>query len=813
MCNNVYAQIPTITSFTPSSGPIGTTVTITGTNFSTIASNNIVWFGATKAPVSAATATQLTVTVPTGATYQPISVTISGNTACTNPPFTVTFPSSKVFDATAFASKVDFTTTGTGANPSNVAIGDIDGDGKPDLVVTNYTSNTISVFRNTSSSGSLTTGSFAPRIDFTTGTSPNYVAIGDIDGDGKPDLVVANFIGNQVSVFRNTSTPGSITAGSFSPKVDLTAGASPFSVYIGDIDRDGKPDLVVVNYNSGTISVLRNTSTSGSIGASSFAAKVDYTTGTNPYYAAIGDIDGDGKPDVVVANFNSSTVSVLRNTSTPGSITAGSFAAKVDLTTGQGTISVAVGDIDGDGKPDLAVLNSHTNTVSIFRNISTPGSITASSFDTKVDFTTGSSPYSVIMGDIDGDGKPDLAVADFGPSAVSILRNTSSSGAIGVGSFATKVDFDNNIGSWSISLGDIDGDGKPDLAIASTGINFVSVLRNTISDPTAPIVGTITQPTCTVSTGSVILNGLPATGTWTLIKIPGGTTTTGTGTSSTIIGLAAGTYTYTVTNSSGVTSIASSDVVINAQPLPPLAPTVGTITRPTCTISTGSVILNGLPSTGNWTLTVTPGGTTTTGIGTSSTVIALAVGTYTYTVTNATGCTSAESGNVDILLPKAGVIPRIKAKWGDVLICYNLEDSLTSYQWYNGSSVISGANGQYYLTNKQIGSYKVLTMDKNGCKNFSNAISIPISGTKSFSIYPNPASVSFAIKLDDESIGSAVVTILNSAGIKVMEFQFENLSDELLKEIPVSNLNDGIYIVKVLLNHTDLYYRRIVVSK
>ncbi len=170
----------------------------------------------------------------------------------------------------------------------------------------------------------------------------------------------------------------------------------------------------------------------------------------------------------------------------------------------------------------------------------------------------------------------------------------------------------------------------------------------TIGTPSAPTVGTITQPTCAVATGTVVLNGLPASGTWTLTRSPGGTTTTGTGTSKTISGLATGTYTFTVTNASGCTSIASANVIINAQPATPTAPTVGTITQPTCAVTTGSVVLNGLPSTGTWTLTRSPGGTTTTGTGTSKTISGLATGTYTFTVTNASGCTSVTSANVVI---------------------------------------------------------------------------------------------------------------------------------------------------------------------
>jgi hypothetical protein len=357
---------PAIFSFSPTSGPIGTAVTITGTNFNTTAANNTVYFGAVRATVTSATSTSLTVSVPAGATYQPITVTVGGLTCCSSKPFIVTFPTVASITSGSLASKVDFA---TGTNPDRIAIGDVDGDGKPDLIVCNSSSATVSVFRNTSTSGSVTSGLFAAGVDFTIGAGGNNIAIGDIDGDGKLDLVVTNYYGGTVSVLRNTSTSGSVTSGSFAAKVDFAPGAGPYHVAIGDIDGDGKPDLVVANGNSNTVSVLRNTSSPGSITSGSFAAKVDFTTGVNTVHVAIGDIDGDGRLDLVVTNLYGGTVSVLRNTSTSGSITSGSFAAKVDFATGAGPYDVAIGDIDGDGKPDLAVGNNNSNTVSVLQNM------------------------------------------------------------------------------------------------------------------------------------------------------------------------------------------------------------------------------------------------------------------------------------------------------------------------------------------------------------------------------------------------------------------------------------------------------------
>lgn len=459
---------PTITSFTPANGPVGTTVTITGTNFNATAANNSVFFGATKATVSAASATSLTVTVPAEATYQNIAATntATGLSAYSAKPFITTFPCGGVINANTFGTKVDLT---SGTQPFNVAVGDIDGDGKSDLVVANTGTTTVSIFRNTSTAGTI---SFAAKVDFTTGTAPQGVAIGDLDGDGKLDVAVADNGTSRVSVYRNLSTVGTV---SLSTKTDYTTGVNPSGVAIGDIDGNGKPEIITANSTANTASVLRNTCTVGTI---SFATKVDFTTGTSPFAIAIGDIDGDGKRDVVASNNGVSTVSVLRNTATTGTITAGSFAAKVDFTTGTNPFGVAIGDIDGDGKPEIAAANSGAATVSVLRNTSTSGTLTAGSFATKIDFATGANPFGVSLGDIDGDGKIDVAAANSNPATVSLLKNTATSGTITAGSFAAKVDYTTAATPYNVAIGDLDGDNKPDLATADFGAAKVSTFLN-----------------------------------------------------------------------------------------------------------------------------------------------------------------------------------------------------------------------------------------------------------------------------------------------------------------------------------------------
>ncbi len=168
-----------------------------------------------------------------------------------------------------------------------------------------------------------------------------------MNGDGKLDLVVADGIGATVSVLMNSGM------GTFGAKVDyvvadgVPTGFAPRSVALGDVNGDGRPDIAVANYDSNTLSVLVNS------GTGTFAPKVDYAT-ESPSSVAVGDMDGDGKVDLVVANQGSATASVLVNSGT------GTFATPVYYPTGRGPLAGAVGDVDGDGKLDLVVSNVST---------------------------------------------------------------------------------------------------------------------------------------------------------------------------------------------------------------------------------------------------------------------------------------------------------------------------------------------------------------------------------------------------------------------------------------------------------------------
>jgi hypothetical protein len=206
--------------------------------------------------------------------------------------------------------------------------------------------------------GANSSASFNPATNFTVGSNPNSVTVGDFNGDGKSDLAVANFYSNNVSVLLGTGT------GSFGAATNFTVGTRPISVTVGDFNGDGKSDLAVANYNSSNVSVLLGT------GTGSFGAATNFTVGTGPFSVTVGDFNGDGKSDLAVTNYNNNNVSVLLGTGT------GSFGTATNFTVGTGPFSVTVGDFNGDGKSDLAVANANSNNVSVLLNADPTATVT-----------------------------------------------------------------------------------------------------------------------------------------------------------------------------------------------------------------------------------------------------------------------------------------------------------------------------------------------------------------------------------------------------------------------------------------------------
>jgi hypothetical protein len=490
----VFSQ-PIIQSFSPTSGRIGTTVTIKGSGFDKVTSNNIVFFGAVRATISSCTDTSIITTVPSGASYQPITVTNNNGTAYSKLSFTVTFSdASTPFTPNSFLPKNDITTS---YYPHAISIADFNNDGKPDVVVPKGSSSTVSVLTNTSANGTI---SFSSPLELTAaGNSHECAATGDLDGDGKPDLVIANtWNTSSISIFRNTTTGATI---SFALKLDYAADNAPYSVAISDLDGDGKPDIITANNGSDHISLFRNTSTPGNI---SFDNRIDISAPTVPYSVVANDLDGDGKPELIYMTQNtSSNLSVMKNKSVKGSF---AFDNPIVLANLPAPFVPAVGDLDGDGLPDIAA-SCGGGYIVVKKNTSTPGNLSFSGL--QMTFSTADYAECVAIADIDGDGKPDLAATNRGTKSVSVLRNTSSSGSI---SFDSHVDY--TVGDIPIFLAvaDLNGDQRPDIVAANSSSTFISILTNAIG---ANITPTITSFTPSSGTGgtTVTIKGTNFTGT------------------------------------------------------------------------------------------------------------------------------------------------------------------------------------------------------------------------------------------------------------------------------------------------------------
>lgn len=287
--------------------------------------------------------------------------------------------------------------------------------------------------------------SFRPALEVSAGAGPWSVAIGDFNRDGKQDIAIVNFFADSVSVLLGDGTGG------FSPATNLPVGDIPVSVAVADLNGDGKEDIAVANVLSNEVSVLLGD------GAGNFGAATNFHVSSNPDAIAVADLNGDGKQDIVTANATSS-VSVLLGDGT------GNFAAATNFAVGIDPLSMVIGDFNDDGYQDIAVANWGSNTVSLLRG---DGS---GNFSSAVDFAVGDAPLALAMGDFNHDGKQDLAVANRFSNNIAILSGD------GAGGFSLIM-FDLDLHSdpnWVV-VGDFNGDGNPDLAVANDN-STVSIL-------------------------------------------------------------------------------------------------------------------------------------------------------------------------------------------------------------------------------------------------------------------------------------------------------------------------------------------------
>jgi hypothetical protein len=503
----------------------------------------------------------------------------------------------------------------TGSKPVSVAAGDFNGDGKLDLAVVNSCGDVVGCGSPALVPGTVSillgdgTGNFTlASSPATGGLSPTWVAVGDFNGDGKLDLAVSNSGSATVSILLGDGK------GDFSLASSPSTGpGGPGSVAVGDFNRDGNLDLAiaVANTTVSGLSILLGD------GKGNFTP-VPSQTRTSPGTIAVGDFNADGKLDLAETNLCGNS-----NCPAPGSVSillgngTGSFTSASSPSTGSlEPISVAVGDFNGDGKLDLAVSNfgnGFGNTLSVLLGDGA-GNFTLSSFP-----VTGTGPLSVATGDLNGDGKLDLVSANNRDDTASVLLGD------GKGNFTLASSQTTGTEPYSIAVGDFNGDGRLDLATANAGSNTLSILvqfppgvtlmpaslsfgHQKVGTSSAPQIVTLANGT----SGSVTITGIRITGvnSGDYSQTNNCGTSLGAGKSCTIsmtfTPTAAGTRTATLqVTDSGPSSIQTSSLtgIGGTQPAVTLSP--GSLTFPEQSINSSSSPLSvTLTNSGNQTLSI-----------------------------------------------------------------------------------------------------------------------------------------------------------------------------------------------------------------
>lgn len=415
--------------------------------------------------------------------------------------------------AISFAPKQDFSSSNLpapGSNPYAVASNDFNSDGNPDIAVANSNSNDVAILLNNTPAGS-SQFNFALQPSNFVGGTPTSITTADFNGDTKPDVAVAT---DKIALLINNTAAGA-NAATFAPKQDIDTVEAPYSIGSADFNGDGKIDLVTANYLDNTVSVLLNNTNPGDATAT-FAPAKNVITGVGVTSVATGDYNDDGKIDIAIANTDSDNFTVLLN-NTPNGAVQPNFSGTVIYTSAANTTSVAAGDFNRDGKPDLAVTDLRPGNSSFPSPVPMPGvsllvnnTLPASGQPNFGD--AGFSPAGAVSqfltnGDFNGDGFIE-PVVDGGNGNISVFENTIP--LQGANVFARNMDFTVGTGASSASVADFNRDGKPDLAVTNSA--SVSVLLNTTNaaPPVQPnqFFGTEIDDVLAATGGNDTINGL-----------------------------------------------------------------------------------------------------------------------------------------------------------------------------------------------------------------------------------------------------------------------------------------------------------------
>ncbi|HXS83710.1 MAG TPA: T9SS type A sorting domain-containing protein [Methylomirabilota bacterium] len=334
----------------------------------------------------------------------------------------------------------------TGLSPSAIAVGDMNNDGKPDLVVANQGSNSVTELFSNGAGGLL------GRAELNVGVPPADVALTDMNGDGKLDIVVSSASGRQLAVL-----PTNALGGFLSPfSTDVANG--PSQLALADVSLDGRADYVVACGGSDTVAVVLGTA-SGSFGAKTFTS---LPAGSRPSALALGDVTGDNVVDLVVANAGSNNVQILRGFGN------GTFATILTRAVGTSPSGIVLRDVSGDANLDILVTNAGSNTVSVLLGDGLGG------FTGAPDVATGTTPRGIETADMNGDAKLDLVVANQGSNDVSLLTGD------GTGAFTAQATAPTGVAPIAVAAADVTGDGRPDVFTADFSYQLPYVCNSTV---------------------------------------------------------------------------------------------------------------------------------------------------------------------------------------------------------------------------------------------------------------------------------------------------------------------------------------------
>lgn len=460
-------------------------VTIKGDGFGTDINNIKVTFGAVRAKVLTISNQELTVRAPAGATYDEITVTNVANnrTAYSPRQFLHAFGAGPAPEPFNIANLVEHPTnylTVNNSGSTDLCLCDLTGNTRlPEIITANSLVSSFSQFNNNSNPNNSppSTISFTSSIQKSVATyfKPAHVRCEDINGDSIPDIIgsqtQASAGGNDGDIVIINGRTNAVTY----PPVEKITGKIvnriPKQIEIADMDNDGYVDIIFSDQGDGVVTVLRNNENDGTFQQ----VDIQIADSTKMDALAVTDLDNDGLQDIVTARFSTnSPVYIVKNISTPGTI---AWEVRPTMTGpgGDGLISgIRVGDLNGDRAPEIIVSYFSQSRIVVFEN-NNNGSI---SFSPGTAISTPHRPWSIDLGDLNGDGFPEIVVTlpQSTARSLAVINNT---GNINDFSAASPAVIPLGHTVQYAKVGDVDGDGKPDIAYAATDNHRVYILRNT----------------------------------------------------------------------------------------------------------------------------------------------------------------------------------------------------------------------------------------------------------------------------------------------------------------------------------------------